>query len=551
MTNSLLKKFKKKYIFNVLGSFLLVLITFNQIAFASQFNVEAVNKCKKNQINDNFIFEMFYSNCVYQKGIENMLLVNNLTNKSTVNLVNTYSNAAAPTPVSQQKADTSNYVKAPLGTLQAYNDVIFRGGELHIKVDFITPDGKSANLAPMQEPFKMAKNKLSKMVENNDPNYSWVILPEKLLKENYVDNVYKTIDEFKKPFGSDSKLIFVALGNPANTDEMAKSLGIGQNMVSSCDITPAQIKNTIKKAGGNLDKIQIIISSKSGSTFESNQTYKLLVDELTEHYKNKGIDPENIQKEISKHFLFVTDKNPEKSKLKKQAESLGIKTIDCVDGHSAFADMAYGMPALAYLGLPEQSAVKMLKSADDMSKNLMKQSNLENNMAAKIAAYDKNAATKEQFIFHDPQFTDFSTTTKQLYEESLRKLNFSTNVYPRAAHSGLETAISRGLQDQQLNNITNVVTRVNYKPNPSEETYLKEATKLEEAHIRNAQQEGHFQKNIVLEMGPDGITPESLGEFETLKSFVTYYKNEFENSGKTELYNQSYVNGYKKIREGL
>lgn len=544
MTASFLKKI---YVF---GSIFLALTVFNQFVFASQLDFETINKCKKNQCNSNFIFEKFYNNCVCEKGVYNMLVVNNVMGKSVVSFKNTVSNEQNQTPTSNQKLNEDNCVKAPLGTLQAYKDVIFRGGS-HIKVDFITPDGKPANIASMQKPFIEAHSKLSKMVEANDPTCFWATLPEKLLKENYIDDVYNTVDEFKKPFDKDSKLIFVALGNPANTDEMAKAFGISHNLIYSCDITPAQMNNTIKKAGGDLDKIQIIISSKSGSTFESNQTYKLLVDELTEHYKNKGVEPQNIQQEVSKHFLFITDKNPDKSKLKKQAESLGIKTIDCIEGHSAFADMAYGMPVLAYLGLPKESALRMLKASDNMSKNLLKQTSLDSNIAAKIAAYDKNAATKEQFIFHDPQFTDFSSTTKQLYEESLRKLNFSTNVYPRAAHSGLECAISNELEGQQLNNITNVVTRVNYKPNPSEETYLKEAAKLEEAHIRNSQQEGHYQKNIVLEMGPNGITPESLGEFETLKSFVTYYKNEFENAGQINLYSQGYVNGYKKIRESL
>lgn len=544
MTASFLKKI---YVF---GGIFLAVTVFNQSVFASQLDFETINKCKKNQINSNFIFETFYDNCVCEKGVYDMLVVNNVMGKSVVSFKNTASNEQNLTSTSNQNLSEVNCVKAPLGTLQAYKDIIFRGGS-HIKVDFITPDGKPTNLVPMQKPFIEAHSKLSKMVEANDPTCFWATLPEKLLKENYIDDVYNTVDEFKKPFDKDSKLIFVALGNPANTDEMAKAFGIGHNLIYSCDITPAQMNNTIKKAGNDLDKIQIIISSKSGSTFESNQTYKLLVDELTEHYKNKGVEPQNIQQEVSKHFLFITDKNPDKSKLKKQAESLGIKTIDCIEGHSAFADMAYGMPVLAYLGLPKESAVRMLKASDNMSKNLLKQTSLDSNIAAKIAAYDNNIATKEQFIFHDPQFTDFSSTTKQLYEESLRKLNFSTNVYPRSAHSGLECAISSGLKGQQINNITNVVTRVNYKPNPSEEAYLKEAAKLEEAHIRNAQEEGHFQKNIVLEMGPDGITPESLGEFETLKSFVTYYKNEFGNSGQINLYNQGYVNGYKKIRESL
>ncbi len=549
MINLFYSKNGKNCKFGILWVVFLTFFVCNQLAFSSEINANPVTKSNKNQITNNFLSELFYNNCAYVKGSDGMLVTGNLLNQA-VNNTKKKSNAENIQTPCIQDNPKSEYVKAPLTTLQAYNDVVFKG-DSHIKVDFITPDRKPVNFGPMQEPYKMAQKKLFDMVKNNDPSFFWVNLPEKLLKENYIDKVYTAVDEFKKPFGTDSKLIFVALGNPANTDEMAKAFGIGNNLVSSCDITPAQVKNTIKKAGGNLDKIQIIISSKSGSTFESNQTYKLLVDELTEHYEHKGIKAENIQKEISKHFLFITDKNPEKSKLQKQAQSTGIKTIDCIEGHSAFADIAYAMPILAYLGLPKQSATKMLKSADNMSKNLIKQAKLNGNIAAEMAADDKNAATKEQFIFHDPQFTDFSSTTKQLYEESLRKLNFSTNVYPRAAHSGLECAINSKLEGQQVNNITNVVTRVNYKPNQKEETYLKEAAKLEEAHIINAQQEGHFQKKIVLEMGPDGISPESLGEFEILKSFLVYYKNEFENAGKTDLYNQSYVSGYKKIREGL
>lgn len=528
---------KVKY---VLGILFLALVVFSQSAFSDQ-------------IDSKFHFEEFYKNSVSAKGV-NMLSVNSVSNKSVVNFRGS---------VSQEKVRKSNYssnanndyAKIPLGTLQAYKNINFRGTMPHIDVKYITPGGTEVNFAPLQGSFKESQDKLSRLAQNNDPSVFWTSLPSKLLQEGYVDSVYKAVDEFKKPFGTNTKLIFVALGNPANTDEMAKALGIGQNMVYSCDITPAQMKNTIKKAGGDLDKIQIIISSKSGSTFESNQTYKLLVDALTEHYTQKGVKSEDMQAAVSKHFLFITDKNPEKSKLKKQAEALGIKTIDCVEGHSAFADLAYSMPALAYLGLPKTSATKMVKAADEMSKNLMKQTDLTENMAASIAAYDKiaieNGATKEQFVFHDPQYTDFSSTMRQLDEESLRKLNFSTNIYPRSAHSGLETAISSGLEGQPVNNITNVVTRVNYKPTPEEEAYLKEANKLEEAHIRNAQQEGHFQKQLVLEMGPEGITPESLGEFETLKSFVTYYKNEFENSGEVNLYNQSYVKKYKEIREGL
>lgn len=531
------------------------LIVLNQLAFACQ-------------IGSNFNFQEFYKSSVSVgvndlssakdahvsvKGV-NMLSVNSVVNKSVVNFPSLAYNKQMQAPNERPSAAKADVAKIPLGTLQAYKNINFRGTMPHIDVKYITPDGTPANLSSIQGPFEQAHAKLSQMAQSNDPKVFWTSLPEKLLQDGYIDSVYKTVEEFKKPFGDDSKLIFVTLGNPANTDEMAKALGLGSNLVYSCDVTPAQMNATIKKAGGDLDKIQIIISSKSGSTFESNQTYQLLVEALTEHYTQKGVKPEDMQAQISKHFLFITDKNPEKSKLKKLAEASGIKTIDCVEGHSAFADLAYSMPTLAYLGLPKEAAVRMVKAADEMSKSLMKQTDLTKNMAASVAAYDKIAldggAAKEQFIFHDTH-ADFSSTIRQLYEESLRKLNFATNVYPRSAHSGLETAISNHIDGQPVNNITNVVTRVNYTPEAKEADYLKEAAKLEEAHIRNAQAEGHFQKQIVLGMGQEGITPESLGEFVTLKSFVTYYKNEFENNGQIDLYKQGYVNTYKKIREGL
>lgn len=540
--------FKKKIILVLLFS---VLFLQNFVySFAAQSTDNSIKNCKNKIQDSNFIFEEFSNNCVEKKGLNDMLLVSNVINRPVVSSKNQNSYASNSATSFRQNVNQSHFVSAPLGTLQAYNNISFRGGNMHLNVKYITPNGISVDFSKAKVPFKKAYDKISNAVKNDDPNYSWVNLPEKLLKENYVDNVYKIIEEFKKPFGEDSKLIFVALGNPANADEMVKASGLGHKMVYSCDITPAQIRNTINKAGGNLDKIQVIISSKSGSTFESNQTFKLLVDELTEHYTKQGVKPEEMQEKISKHFLCLTDKNPDKSKLKREAMARGFKTVDCVEGHSGFADMAYSMPTLAYVGLPKQSAITMLKAADNMSKTLMKDTSLEHNLAAQMAAYDFNPATKQRYIFHD-NIADFSNTEKQLNQEHLRELSFATDVYPRDAHSGLESAISMKLPGQQLNNITNVVTRVNYKLSEKEASYLKEAQKLEEAHIRNAQQEGHYQKQLILEMGPQGIAPESLGEFEMLKSFNTYYTNEFKHNGELNIFNIDYVNGYKKIRESL
>lgn len=423
--------------------------------------------------------------------------------------------------------------------LQKQNASKFDDGNIFVTFD--SPAEVDYN--SMQKSFKTALDKLQQL-RKTDANYSWIDLPAKLLSENYVENVYSKIKEFKK---DNSKLIFVALGNPANTDEIVNAMGLGANFFPACDITPEQVGDTIKKAGGDLSKIQVIISSKSGSTFESNQNYKILEAEFREYYAAKGLNPEEADKEVSKHFLFVTDKNPEKSKLKAKAQQDGIITIDAVDGlHSAFGDLAYSLPVLAYMGLPAESAKKMLKAADNMNKNLLSD-DLNSNIAGKIAAFDKLAAdkgaTKEQFIFHDAHFSDFSKTMTQVYKESLRKQDFTTNIYPRAAHSGLEANVSKALKGQP-SNITNVSVVALL---PQSEDWSRSARNLNLAHELKLKEEGHYQKNIELNLGENGITPESMGEFLQLKSYVVYFKNELESEGKLDLYNQDYVKGYKKI----
>ena len=158
-----------------------------------------------------------------------------------------------------------------------------------------------------------------------------------------------------------------------------------------------------------------------------------------------------------------------------------------------------------------------------------------------VDVHDKGAK-KEQFIFHDTT-VDLSSTVAQLYRESLREVNLELNTYPRCAHSGLQSAIDTTLKNQQINNITNISTFGQDKPDS--------AYQLEAAHMLNADKEGHFQKLIQLRLDDkrNGITPEALAIYLTLKSHVAYYKNAFENDFYYDIYKMPYVNRYKKIRE--
>lgn len=424
---------------------------------------------------------------------------------------------------------------------QAYNNITPNSG---IKVDYIPPKGSEFKPEELNVKFTETQAKLRELSKNEN---SWIMLPTKLLNDGTVDTVYSTVEKFKAPFGRDSHLLFVALGNPANADEAARALGVGDNITYCCGVRKNIIEHAIQKAGGDLGIIQVMISSKSGTTFESNDmTYKFLIEKFTDYYKNKGVPEENIPKEISKHFICLTDKNPE-AKLKKEAIEKGYTTIDCIDGlASGFGDLSYDIPLLAYAGVKKEDMIKMLDSAELTVKQVL-DNPLETNPAGKIAAFDKiaqnNGAAKEQFIFHDSEL-DLSSTIAQLYRESLRKINLETNTYPRSAHSGLESAINMKLPNQQKNVITNII------PNGGDKT--TEATNLENAHIENAKEEGHWQKTISFDLTKDGsgVTPEAMGEFLMLKSFLAFFKNEFEGTNY-DLEKIKFVDGYKAIRKEM
>lgn len=428
-----------------------------------------------------------------------------------------------------------------LNAYQAYNNISFGNS---LKVDYIPPKCSEFKPEELNAKFLETQAKLKELAK--DENH-WINLPTKLLKDETVDIVYSTVEKFKAPFGKDSHLLFVALGNPANADEAARALGVGDNITYCCGVRKNIIEHTIQKAGGDLGKIQVMISSKSGTTFESNDmTYKFLIEAFTNYYRQKGTPEQDIQKETSKHFLCLTDKNTE-TKLKKEAIEKGYTTLDCIDDlASGFGDLSYDMPLLAYAGVKKDDTVKMLQSAEKMSKEIL-ENPLESNLAGRIAAFDKiaqnNGATKEQFIFHDSEL-DLSSTIAQLYRESLRKINFETNTYPRSAHSGLQSAIDSTLPNQQKNIITNVI------PKGGDKT--KEAEKLENAHIENSKSQGHWQKTLGFELTPNGsgVTPESMGEFLILKSFVAFFKNEFEGTNYN-LETIKFVDTYKTIRKAM
>lgn len=432
--------------------------------------------------------------------------------------------------VESKKIEAEKISKHPCLSSQVHSNISF-GRYLRLK--YITPDGIVPDLNPFKEAFKVAQKKL----RHSEKDSSWINLPKKLLDDKTIDKIYETVEKFKKPFGDDYHVLFVGLGNPSSADEAAEVLGYGHKLTYCCGTMKEEIAQSINKAGKNLDKIFVNISSSSGKTEESKVTTKLLINAFTKHYKDKGLSPKEVKKEVAKHFICLTDKNP-KATLKKMAIKNNYATIDCVNGESGFADIAYDIPLLALLGMPKETALNIVKTADKASKHFLN-NRFKDNLAAKFAAYDKLAldhkAKKEQIIGLNG-LVKLTSKFRQIYCEHLKLVGFDTAMFPRNAHDSLQVRIDKNLHGQPKNNITNIT--INKKP--------YRARKLEDSHIEDAKKQGHYQKVLTLASGNGAIKPEAYAEFVMLKNFVAFYKNEIQKL-RQDLYDKSFVDGYKKI----
>lgn len=469
-----------------------------------------------------------------------MLAVNKIGSYSYYNSFGVVKNNLQSSNLSCNQSPEKNGLSSiPITTLHAYSNINFGSG---LRVELIPPKGKKFVISKaIQKRFKAAQVKLIEL--SKDPD-SWINLPTKLLKENTVDSVYEAIEKFKEPFkGKNPHLLYVTLGNSVSAKDSAKVLRLGRNVTYCCGTEKHIVKGAIMDTGEELDNIQALIVSYSGNTKETYETYKMILKEFKDYYITKGFEGEALKKQVAKHVLCFTDTDPTKT-LRRAVNEEGFSSIACPkEPHSGFADLVYDMVLLAYVGLPKQEMIKILKAAEKMSKELLNNP-LEQNLAGMMAAYDsfawKKGAKREQFIIHDLTL-DLSSKIKQSWQEHLRK-DLSINIYREDAHNGLESAISNKLNKPK--NITHIIA--------DDEKKKPLTICLEEAHVKTTQKHGHYQKILKFKLDKENcrIDLDSFGEFCMLKSYLAAYIKELEHLTH-DLYKVTFVDEYKGIADQL
>ena len=403
----------------------------------------------------------------------------------------------------------------------------------------------NSHISEFVQEFSSRANKEGKFL-------NWVNLPAEQLKR--LDDIYSMAATLKSQTGA-TKLSVMGIGGSKHTVE--HMLGInglnisGESILFYSDVDSISWARYLSKLSGDVLSSNYLIASKSGSTFETKDGFLRIKKMLEDAYIAKGNSSDEAKKLASKHFIAVTDKNADKSELRRtsiEENWLGDLFIhDDVGGRfSAFDDHA--LFTLAFAGMKKEDMASMLRSAMEVSE------------IALTADLDINDALKEGIFWADAKLNGIEASVHQ-YMGSM----FENTVYWHAQ-----------MQNESVKDTLKQIAKVPDAMHHSAEAHFNPANKLvfaltvpvdkgvcktnAEAYIgalsKSYEVTGAFFMESVetLELG---LTPEAAGAVTQLRAFATCYQEIVEavmqNKALPEVLDsvlQPHVEFYKKNLKG-
>ena len=347
---------------------------------------------------------------------------------------------------------------------------------------------------------------------------NWVNLPQEQLKR--VDELYEMVEKFKAQTGVE-KLAVLGIGGSKHTVE--HMLGInglninGDTVYFYSDVDSASLARFLNKLG-DITKVNYMVASKSGSTFETKDGFLRIQDMLIDAYKAQGLSEEEAKKATAKHFIAVTDANAEKSELRRTSIADGwlgdLFIHDDVGGRfSAFDDHA--IFTLIFAGMKKDDLKALLNAAQEVS-TLSLSDNLEDNDALKEGIFWADAKINGiEASVHQYMGSMFENTVywhAQMQNESVKDTLKQVAKVPDAMHHSAEAHFNPAnkLVFALTVPVDNSVCRENA------ESYIDALTKSYEIT-------GAFFKEEV-EMSALGLTPQAAGAMTQLRAYATVYQ---------------------------
>ena len=381
---------------------------------------------------------------------------------------------------------------------------------------------------------------------------NWVNLPQEQAKR--LDDIYSLASRLKEQTGVE-KLCVMGIGGSKHTVE--HMLGInglnicGEKVCFYSDVDSVSLARFLSKLNNDVLASSYLIASKSGSTFETKDGFLRIQKMLEDAYMAKGQSVEEAKKSASKHFIAVTDRNAEKSELRRTSNENGwlgdLYIHDDVGGRfSAFDDHA--LFTLAFAGMKKEDMKAMLESAQEIS-SLSLSTDLEMNDALKEGIFWADAKLNGiEASVHQYMGSMFENTVywhAQMQNESVKDTLKQIAKVPDAMHHSAEAHFN------PANKLVFALTVPIDKGVCSEnaEAYIGALTKSYEST-------GAFFKEYV-ETKDLGLTPEAAGALTQLRAFATVYQEIVEaimqNKSLPEVLDsvlQPHVEFYKKNLKG-
>lgn len=361
-------------------------------------------------------------------------------------------------------------------------------------------------------------SEFSKRANKQGHFLNWVNLPQEQLKR--VDELYSMAENFKKQTGAEMMSVMGIGGSKHTVEHMLGINGLNvchESVEFYSDVDSISLERFLYRLG-DVTKSNFMIASKSGSTFETKDGFLRVRQMLIDAYMAKGQSEAEAQKSTAKHFIAVTDANPEKSELRRTSISEGwigdLFIHDDVGGRfSAFDDHA--LFALIWAGMKKEDMVSMLNAAQEVS------------TMALTADLDANDALKEGIFWADAKLNGIEASVHQ-YMGSM----FENTVYWHAQ-----------MQNESVKDTLKQVAKVPDAMHHSAEAHFNPANKLvfaltvpvdngvckenAEAYIsaltKSYEISGAFFREDV-ETSKMGLTPAAAGAMSMIRAYATVYQ---------------------------
>lgn len=363
---------------------------------------------------------------------------------------------------------------------------------------------------------------------------NWIGFLPKNQIEN-IDNLYSLAQEAKKD-GSNELAILGIGGSRHTTEALMNMIGKEDKVHFYSSVDPISFNKFAKKLEGKEDKVKFLVVSKSGGTLETTVAYQNAKELVKAKTPNRKLEDA---------FVAMTDKNPDKSNLRKIVENGEIKLSgfvhDDVGGRFSIFDDAT-IFTLAFVGVKKEDTIKMLESSLKAQEEFLSD-NASKNDALKLAVFNVNARQNGKIKHFIEYFGDeFSGTTlweKQLKNESLKaNISTDTNIGPGYLHYNAEsdldknnkdsffTFVSVNQDDKYANAVLKGVISAYSNQHPVSTIELSD---LSLSSIARFIELKHFETlytgNILRQLKGD-VTPSDVALSEVLQPNVEIYKKE-------------------------